>query len=129
MKLISRLCICGCGATFRTTSADIYASRACEELDLQKRSLIKPRFGILRDEGQLTPPALHPPAHMINAAQLALRLGTHASVISKLAKDKIIPFDSSTDTRLFDFLAVVEAIKAFNTLHGKKILTRFFSSR
>ncbi len=68
----------------------------------------------------------------ITAAQLALRLLTHASVISKLSKLNQIPFTTNTDgQRRYNFDAVVECVKKINTAlpKTKKILTKYFRQR
>lgn len=136
--LYTHKCICGCNATFRTTKPEAtYASQACKELHIgqEQRDNRRGRSSALaKSYKTFVPDPLAPlrlnPREWISASELALKLLTDSSVISKLSAEGIIPFyEISPKYKRYKLLDVIEALESYNSKRTRKILTAYFRSR
>lgn len=87
-QLLERQCVCGCGASFRSTrSEDLYASQACEELF----TALSPRAKRERANQRLKGSIQLDPRLWLTATEIAQRLGRHPSAITHWTKRGWIP--------------------------------------
>lgn len=125
-KLKKRLCVCGCGASFRSTRIeDRYASQACLELAVHNPSHIQSKQHVVNRlmrelmEHAVDLPPNFDPSDYINGSELALKLGVTPSAVSVWVREGIIPsLKLSQSLRRFKIEDVRSALSTWRL--GKK---------